>query len=211
MTSSLIYLFVSYYFSQAVFLGQYWSHHLFANIIVPSLIPNAYTSTDGTMSWNPFGKNSSSSTRRSVFTKSLDRDIEREHKKLEYLEETTKKLQKDLKKCNDSTHDFAAANLKIVSNLKTSSLYAKDADFARNVDQCFVAAKEIESAAQSVVAVTTKTAVNRSVGSLRCFTKFLSSLSIVTTYYSRFLVLLCISNLFLTSCHPNILRDPRYH
>merc|ERR1712002_1406387 len=112
------------------------------------------------MSWNPFGKTSSnSSTRRSVFTKSLDRDIEREHKKLEQLEDTTKKLQKDLKKCNDSTHEFAAANLKIVSNLKTSSLYANDAEFARNVDQCFIAAKEIETAAQSVVAVTTKTAV----------------------------------------------------
>jgi len=113
------------------------------------------------MSWNPFGKASSSysSTRRSVFTKSLDRDIERELKKLEHLEDTTKKLQKDLKKCNDSTHDFAAANLKVVASLKTSSLYAKDAEFAGNVDRCFAAAKEVESAAQSVVAVTTKTAV----------------------------------------------------
>merc|ERR1739838_27824 len=117
------------------------------------------------MSWNPFGKNSSSSssssssTRRSVFTKSLDRDIEREHRKLEHLEETTKKLQKDLKKCNESTHEFAAANLKVVATLKTSSLYAKDADFAGNVDRCFAAAKEVETAANSVVAVTTKTAV----------------------------------------------------
>merc|ERR1739838_233771 len=78
------------------------------------------------MSWNPFGKNSSSSssssssTRRSVFTKSLDRDIEREHRKLEHLEETTKKLQKDLKKCNESTHEFAAANLKVVATIKTA-------------------------------------------------------------------------------------------
>ena len=158
------------------------------------------------MSWNPFGKNSSSSssTRRSVFTKSLDRDIEREHKKLEHLEETSKKLQKDLKKCNDSTHDFAAANLKIVSNLKTSSLYAKDAEFAKNVDLVFVAAKEIESAAQSVVAVTTKTAVNGSL-SFDCCWLFISplsqlSISLIFSVLSH----LCLSSLFelqFIRCH----------
>jgi len=110
------------------------------------------------MSWNPFTKNAST-TRRSVFTKSLDRDVEREQRKLESLEETTKKLQKDLKRCNDSTHEFAQANLKISTNLKNSPLYAQDNDFSRNVDHCYQAAKELETASQSVVAVATKTAV----------------------------------------------------
>ena len=160
------------------------------------------------MSWNPFGKNSSSSssTRRSVFTKSLDRDIEREHKKLEHLEETSKKLQKDLKKCNDSTHDFAAANLKIVSNLKTSSLYAKDAEFAKNVDLVFVAAKEIESAAQSVVAVTTKTAVNGPICSACCWL-IISPLSRLFISLIFSVCIFCQSLLFelhFIRCHCNL-------
>jgi len=74
------------------------------------------------MSWNPFSRTSSSQPKKSVLSRPLQRDFEREVKRLDELEELSRRLHKDVKKLTDANAALAKTERKLSSELLDTPL-----------------------------------------------------------------------------------------
>ncbi|XP_074641052.1 bridging integrator 3-like [Tubulanus polymorphus] len=109
------------------------------------------------MSWNPFKRNDA--PRRSVISKSAEREFERDVKKLEELDECGKKLNKDTKRCIENSGTLVKTELKLSQDLTQSSLYQTDEQFKMLTDDWAHAITRLDLLTQEKNAVHTKTMV----------------------------------------------------
>ncbi|XP_035671904.1 bridging integrator 3-like [Branchiostoma floridae] len=68
------------------------------------------------MSWNPFNR-LSASPKRTVISKTVEKDFERECTKLAQLDESTKKLYKDMRKCTEAVTALSKCEVKLGQDL----------------------------------------------------------------------------------------------
>ncbi|XP_064601578.1 LOW QUALITY PROTEIN: bridging integrator 3-like [Liolophura sinensis] len=113
------------------------------------------------MSRNLFSRYSA--PKKSVISRTTEREVEREAKKLEGLEDTTKKLYKDMKRCIESCTATAKAERKIPRDLLASALCQQDTELKSLVEDWDHAAvrlehhqQELNSCCQKVVMEPTK-------------------------------------------------------
>lgn len=84
------------------------------------------------MSWNPFSRHSV--PKKSVVSKASEREFEREVKKLDELDESTRKIYKDGKRYIEANNALAKAEHKIVQDLENSVLCQNEEEFHRNIE-----------------------------------------------------------------------------
>ncbi|XP_050395390.1 bridging integrator 3 [Patella vulgata] len=82
------------------------------------------------MSWNPFR----SSPKKSVITRTEEREFDKEVKKLEELDQVTKKLYKDVKRSTEAKQVAAKSERKITQDLLNSTLCQTDEELKQQVE-----------------------------------------------------------------------------
>lgn len=85
------------------------------------------------MSWNPFSRHSA--PKKSVVSKASEREFEREVKKLDELDESSRKIYKDGKRYIEANNALAKSEHKIVQDLQNSGLCQNEEDFRRNIEE----------------------------------------------------------------------------
>lgn len=85
------------------------------------------------MSWNPFSRHSA--PKKSVVSKAAEREFEREVKKLDELDESTKKIYKDGKRYIEANNALAKAEHKLVQDLLNSGLCQNEEELHRNIEE----------------------------------------------------------------------------
>ncbi|PSN36333.1 Bridging integrator 3 [Blattella germanica] len=112
------------------------------------------------MTWNPLKKNHLT-TRPSpvpqVLDKTEERNLEIIFQKLQNLEETTKRLQKDMKKYLDSVSNVAKTEQKITSNLSTSALSHQNEEFRKLTEDYHSVTSQLSSSARELSTVNQQT------------------------------------------------------
>ncbi|KAK6177853.1 hypothetical protein SNE40_012736 [Patella caerulea] len=93
------------------------------------------------MSWNPFR----SSPKKSVVTRAEEREFEKEVKKLEELDQVTKKLYKELKRCTEAKQVVAKSERKITQDLLNSTLCQTDAELKQQIGDWDRAVSKLEA------------------------------------------------------------------
>ncbi|XP_033756666.1 bridging integrator 3-like isoform X2 [Pecten maximus] len=108
------------------------------------------------MSWNPFSRHSA--PKKNVVSRSAERELEKEVKKAERLEETSRKLYKDTKRWMESNQGMMGSEHKITQNLLTSQLCqtepqlcAQIADWDHSLEKQELYMKELNTTVQKAV------------------------------------------------------------
>ncbi|XP_060076547.1 bridging integrator 3-like isoform X2 [Ylistrum balloti] len=108
------------------------------------------------MSWNPFSRHSV--PKKNVVSRIAERELEKEVKKAERLEETSRKLYKDTKRWVESNQGVISSEHKITQNLLASQLCQAEpqfstqiADWDRSLDKQELYMKELNTTVQKVV------------------------------------------------------------
>ncbi|KAH9503257.1 Bridging integrator 3 [Bulinus truncatus] len=84
------------------------------------------------MSWNPFSRSSTSSFKKPVISKPAQREFEKELKRLDELEELTRRLYKDVKKLTEANNVLAKSERKLSQELLSTQLCQSE-DTLRNL------------------------------------------------------------------------------
>ncbi|KAK2159196.1 hypothetical protein LSH36_156g01024 [Paralvinella palmiformis] len=117
---------------------------------------------------NPFKQHHGS--KKTAISKTTEREFEREIRKMEQLDEDTKKIHKDAKKCIDCQTDFkknasimfaaqVKAESKIVHNLYNSALSRENDKLRYISDQWLQCVQQLDTMSQEMNASSTKTVV----------------------------------------------------
>ncbi|KAL3863372.1 hypothetical protein ACJMK2_005130 [Sinanodonta woodiana] len=85
------------------------------------------------MSWNPFSRHAVS--KKSVVSKAAEKELEREVKRLEELDEASRKLYKDMKRCVEANNALSKVEHKIVQDLSVSSLNQQEDEFRFHIEE----------------------------------------------------------------------------
>ncbi|OWF38328.1 bridging integrator 3-like isoform X2 [Mizuhopecten yessoensis] len=108
------------------------------------------------MSWNPFSRHTA--PKKNVVSRTAERELEKEVKKVERLEETSRKLYKDTKRWVESNQGVIASEHKITQNLLSSQLCqmepqlgAQITDWDRSLDKQELYMKELNTTVQRAV------------------------------------------------------------
>ncbi|XP_055859723.1 bridging integrator 3-like [Biomphalaria glabrata] len=87
------------------------------------------------MSWNPFSRSSSSSLKKPVLSKPAQREFEKELKKLDDLEELTRRLYKDAKKLTEANNVLSKSERKLSQELLSTQLCQSEDTFKNIIDE----------------------------------------------------------------------------
>ncbi|XP_077992405.1 bridging integrator 3-like [Glandiceps talaboti] len=109
------------------------------------------------MSWNPFNR-LISAPRKSVIPRTEERDFEREVHKIEVLDEATKRLGKDMKKCNECMQTLSKAQSKITQDLAASPVCQSE-DELKPLDELNSGVYKLENLTQELNANAYKTMI----------------------------------------------------
>lgn len=108
------------------------------------------------MSWNPFSRHSV--PKKTVVSRSAERELEKEVKKAERLEETSRKLYKDTKRWLESNQGVISSEHKITQNLLASQLCQTEpqlctqvTEWDRSLDKQQLCMKELNATVQKTV------------------------------------------------------------
>lgn len=94
------------------------------------------------MSWNPFSRHGGA--KKSVVSRQAERELEREVKKLDELDEASRKLYKDGRRYVEANNGLSKAEHKIVQDLLASGVCQNDEQFHRNVESWEKALEELD-------------------------------------------------------------------
>lgn len=83
--------------------------------------------------WNPFSRHPAS--KKSVVSRTTERELERELKKVEGLDETSRKLYKDTKRWIETNNVVASSEHKITQDILTSPLCQTEKQFSNNINE----------------------------------------------------------------------------
>ncbi|XP_005092370.1 bridging integrator 3 [Aplysia californica] len=86
------------------------------------------------MSWNPFSRSSSSVPKKSVLSRTAQRDFEREVKRLDELEELTRRLYKDGKRMTEANNALAKTERKLTQDLLPTPLCQSEDEFRSQIE-----------------------------------------------------------------------------
>lgn len=89
----------------------------------------------------------------------MEREFEREIRKIEQLEENTKKIQKDAQKCIEAQAAQSKCEGQMLLNLQSSSLYRDDEKLREVVDQWMQSARKLELLVEELNATSQKAVV----------------------------------------------------
>ncbi|KAL4232276.1 Bridging integrator 3 [Mactra antiquata] len=109
------------------------------------------------MSWIPFNRHGGAKQR--VVSRQSERELEREVKKLEELDEVSRKLYKDGKRYVEANNGLSKAEHKIVQDLKSSGICETDRQFYLNVESWEKSLDELDKNRQEMNTNIQKTVV----------------------------------------------------
>lgn len=98
-------------------------------------------------------------SKKSAVSKTSEREFERELRKLEQLEENTKKIHKDMQKCIESQAAESKCESQILLSLQASALYRDDEKLRDVVDHWMTSAKKLELLVEELNATSQKAIV----------------------------------------------------
>ncbi|RUS71413.1 hypothetical protein EGW08_020826 [Elysia chlorotica] len=87
------------------------------------------------MSWNPFSRSSSSAPRKTVLSRASQREFEREVKRLDELEELTRRLYKDGKRLTEANNAVAKSERKLSQELFATALCQTEDKFKWQINE----------------------------------------------------------------------------
>ncbi|XP_041089613.1 bridging integrator 3-like isoform X2 [Polyodon spathula] len=94
------------------------------------------------MSWIPF---KIGQPKKQIVSKTVERDFEREYKKLQKLEDQTKKLHKDMKKSTEADTAMSRSAVKISSDLLSNPLCEQDQAFLESMTAVDTAMRRMDA------------------------------------------------------------------
>lgn len=97
--------------------------------------------------------------KKSAISRTAEREFERETKKIESLDEYTKKIHKDMKRCIDCHNAQARSGMRVVQDLQTSNLCKEDDGFRDDVESLAEASSKLEVLIQELNANSQKTII----------------------------------------------------
>ncbi|XP_046360512.1 bridging integrator 3-like [Haliotis rufescens] len=110
------------------------------------------------MSWNPFSR--LSAPKKTVISRTAEREFEKEVKKLEELDEVTRKLYKDAKRLVEANNAVSKSERKLTQDLLTSALCQGEDTLHRNVEEWDHAVVTLDLHSQDLNAATQKTLID---------------------------------------------------
>ncbi|XP_045188842.1 bridging integrator 3-like [Mercenaria mercenaria] len=93
------------------------------------------------MSWNPFSRHGGA--KKSVVSRQAERELEREVKKLDELDEASRKLYKDGRRYVEANNGLGKAENKIIQDLLASGICQTDEQFQKNIEAWEKALEEL--------------------------------------------------------------------
>ncbi|GFO25779.1 Bridging integrator 3-like [Plakobranchus ocellatus] len=87
------------------------------------------------MSWNPFSRSSSSAPKKTVLSRATQREFEKEVKRLDELEELTRRLYKDGKRLTEANNAVAKSERKLSQELLSTALYQMEEKLKWQIDE----------------------------------------------------------------------------
>ncbi|CAG5124762.1 unnamed protein product [Candidula unifasciata] len=87
------------------------------------------------MSWNPFSRSTPTAPKKAVVTRTAQRDFEKEVKRLDELEELTRRFYKNVKRLTEANSALAKAERKIAQDLLSTNLCQTEEIFQHQIEE----------------------------------------------------------------------------
>ncbi|BFY97559.1 hypothetical protein BsWGS_00599 [Bradybaena similaris] len=87
------------------------------------------------MSWNPFSRSTPTAPKKAVLSRSAQRDFEKEVKRLDELEELTRRFYKNVKRLTEANSALAKAERKLAQDLLSTNLCQTEETFQHQIEE----------------------------------------------------------------------------